>query len=110
MTQMRDDSQSQNQFGVSYKPQSEKSCSAHAPFRVVKKSVDTSVCKLRRDLLDEEEIGVEPAKVAQDFITRCGSPDMKGYQRLCRSSSQRTESTDEEMDSRNPGCGGVWFR
>lgn len=61
MTEMRDDSEREDKFRVADEPQAEECRATHAPLRVVEEAVDTGVGELRRDLLGEEEVGVEPA-------------------------------------------------
>lgn len=58
---MRGKRQNEDQFAIADKPQTKESCASHASFRIVEEAVDAGVSELRWDLLDEEEVGVEPA-------------------------------------------------
>lgn len=77
VTQMRCQSERKDKLRITDKPETEESSSAHTPFGVVEEPVDTSVSELGGDLFDEEEIRVEPTKVAKNFVTRNSRPNMK---------------------------------
>lgn len=61
MAEVRDDRKRQYKLRVADEPEPEEGRSAHALLRVVQESVDARVRELRGDLLDEEEVGVQPA-------------------------------------------------
>lgn len=77
MTQMGCQRERKDKLRITDKPETEESSSAHTPFRVIEESVDTSVSELGWDLFNEEKIRIEPTKVAKNFVTRNGRPNMK---------------------------------
>lgn len=77
MTQMGCQRERKDKLRIADKPETEERSSAHTPFRVIEESVDTSVSELGWDLFNEEEIRIEPTKVAKNFVTRNGRPNMK---------------------------------
>jgi hypothetical protein len=58
MRQVGDDCERQDELRVADQPKSEKGRAAHTALGVVEESVDTSVCQLGRNRLDEEEVRV----------------------------------------------------
>lgn len=82
MGQMGKHGKSQDQLRVAHQPQTEECRPAHASFGVVEESVNSSISQLRRDLLDKEEIGVQPPKIAERFVAGGRGPDMQRNERL----------------------------
>lgn len=74
MAEVRNDGKNENQLGVGDQPHAEKGRSTHAALGVVQEAIDAGVGELRGNLLDEEKVGVEPAKVAQYFVARGSGP------------------------------------
>lgn len=61
MGQVRNDSEGEHELRVADEPHAKKGRSPHASFWIVQESVDAGVGELRRNLLDEEKVRVEPA-------------------------------------------------
>lgn len=77
MTQMRRQSERKDKLRVTNKPKTEECSPSHTSFGIVEESVDTGVSELGGNLFDEEEIRIEPTKIAENFVARNGRPDMK---------------------------------
>ena len=65
MTEMRDHRQHEYEHTVADQPHAKERGAAHATFGIIEKAVDAGVGQLRRDLLDEEKVGVKPAYVIE---------------------------------------------
>jgi hypothetical protein len=61
VAQMADDSQDQDELRVADQPQAEEGCAAHGPLGIVEESVNPGVREARGDLLNQEEVRVEPS-------------------------------------------------
>lgn len=82
MAQMREHSQSKHELAVGDKSETEEGGTTKGTLGVVQEAVNASVREASRNLLDEEKVRVEPAKVAKDLVCGNGRPNVEGNEKL----------------------------
>jgi hypothetical protein len=61
MAERAEDGESEDELASGDEGETKEGGAGHEPFGVVEEAVDASVGELRRELLEKEEVGVEPA-------------------------------------------------
>lgn len=82
MREVREERNSKHEHAVGHDGEAEEGGTAESALGVVEEAVDAGVRKARGNLLNEEEVRVEPAKVAENLVCRGGRPEVEGNKGL----------------------------
>jgi len=74
---VRDERKSKHKHAVGDERQTEEGGTTESTLGVVEEAVDASVRETSGNLLNEEEVRVEPSKVAEDLVGRGSGPEVE---------------------------------